>query len=513
MPFLQKEGIQGSPYVDGGPLKTQRLDAIRRLGAKLGWPLALLRDQRAYNRFRLASVVLIVLAMAVLGPWVEWQITVRVINQTSRTLADYVGSRLGPTLQFLDRESSIPPERIEALNQMGLATAFGKTFVALKIRGRDGRILYSSSAPSMVGLAFPDDPKLQRAWKGEIAAGITPLEDPENAGERHLGSQLLEIYAPIYSTGGDHIVTVAEFFVRMDDLQGEIRKARLFTWLIFGASVLLIYLVFDWQFRRADETIRAQAEELQAKVASLADAMALNNELDARIRAAAAAMTTLHEQILKRLGAEIHDGPAQDQSFVLMRFDTIEARAERCVSVHSEGKLCLEEVTTLRNTMEKSMRDLRAISSGLGLARLRELPMPATLKRAVRAHEQRTGTTVELDLAELPFEMPLAAKITIYRVVQEALNNAFRHAGGAGQKVRAWRLNNDMVVEIIDKGPGFDPWAVSDLVPEPGTQIGLLGMRERIESLGGEFSIDSKPGKGTTVTARIPVDAGKASDV
>jgi signal transduction histidine kinase len=140
------------------------------------------------------------------------------------------------------------------------------------------------------------------------------------------------------------------------------------------------------------------------------------------------------------------------------------------------------------------------------------MPLPATLKRAVRAHEQRTGTTVAMDLAELPYEMPLAAKITIYRVVQEALNNAFRHAGGAGQKVSAWRLNNDVVVEIMDRGPGFDTDAASDLMPEPGSHIGILGMRERIESLGGEFSLESKPGEGTVVRARISVDAGRESD-
>jgi signal transduction histidine kinase len=95
--------------------------------------------------------------------------------------------------------------------------------------------------------------------------------------------------------------------------------------------------------------------------------------------------------------------------------------------------------------------------------------------------------------------MPL--KTTVYRLVQEALNNAFRHAGGAGQAVSVGLHGDQLRVEVTDTGPGFDP----DTVADDGQHLGLTGMRERVESLGGVFNIESQPGKGTRIRARFPI--------
>jgi signal transduction histidine kinase len=103
----------------------------------------------------------------------------------------------------------------------------------------------------------------------------------------------------------------------------------------------------------------------------------------------------------------------------------------------------------------------------------------------------------------LPEGAPLPVKITIYRLVQEALTNAFRHAGGAGQTVKAYGLDSDLKIEITDQGPGFDveKWESS------GDHLGLAGMRERVESLGGWFDLESKEGVGTRVVCRLSLRA------
>jgi signal transduction histidine kinase len=146
---------------------------------------------------------------------------------------------------------------------------------------------------------------------------------------------------------------------------------------------------------------------------------------------------------------------------------------------------------------------MRAISTGLGLPQLANLSLHETVIRAVRAHERRTGSQVELELTAGPEQAALPVKITIYRVIQEALNNAYRHAEGANQQVKMFLDGDLLAVEVSDQGPGFvvQPSAALD------GHLGLAGMRERVESLGGYFSVKSEIGKGTRVMARLSPQA------
>jgi signal transduction histidine kinase len=141
----------------------------------------------------------------------------------------------------------------------------------------------------------------------------------------------------------------------------------------------------------------------------------------------------------------------------------------------------------------------------VSLPQLAELSLPETVTRAVRAHERRTGSRVNFELAPLPEQAALPVKITIYRLLQEALNNAYRHAGGTDQKVRVLVQGDLLVINVSDRGPGFEPKPASVL----NGHLGLAGMRERIESLGGLFQVESAPGKGTRVSASLSLNAGE----
>jgi signal transduction histidine kinase len=89
----------------------------------------------------------------------------------------------------------------------------------------------------------------------------------------------------------------------------------------------------------------------------------------------------------------------------------------------------------------------------------------------------------------------------LYRIVQEALNNAWRHAEGAVPTVTVTGSEDQLVIEIADPGPGFDP----AMIQGSETHLGLISMRERAESLGGQFHIDSAPGRGTRAIATLPI--------
>jgi signal transduction histidine kinase len=97
-------------------------------------------------------------------------------------------------------------------------------------------------------------------------------------------------------------------------------------------------------------------------------------------------------------------------------------------------------------------------------------------------------------------------KICLSRFIQEGLNNAFKHAGGKGQKVAAWAEEDTITVEVEDEGPGFDP---SDYGLRSPSGLGLKGLRDRIESLGGMLVIGRMPRVGTRLSATLPVKYGE----
>jgi signal transduction histidine kinase len=159
------------------------------------------------------------------------------------------------------------------------------------------------------------------------------------------------------------------------------------------------------------------------------------------------------------------------------------------------------ELELIQGSLRRSLNDVRATSSGLLLPHLGGLTVAQTLEHVIRGHQRRTGATTELTLRDLPEQAPLATKIALYRIVQEALANASRHAGDATAAVSATGRDDELVVEITDSGPGFDPTAAEG----SETHLGLVGMRERAESLGGHFRIESASGRGTRAVAALPL--------
>jgi signal transduction histidine kinase len=110
---------------------------------------------------------------------------------------------------------------------------------------------------------------------------------------------------------------------------------------------------------------------------------------------------------------------------------------------------------------------------------------------------KRTGLHVSVDGADAVDGLPDEHQTCIYRLVQEALNNSSRHASARNVQVRVAREGAKVNFSVRDDGAGFDPRLVRGL--------GLLGMEERVRRLGGQVRIDSQPGRGTLVSAELPV--------
>jgi signal transduction histidine kinase len=461
------------------------------------------RQATLAQRFMLASLVILITGMAGIGVWIGNEIKNGVIHRTGATTALYVDSFVAPHLQEFGSTGALSPESHEQLAKLLQDTPMGRQIVTFRVWDPTGKVIFSTD-DATAGQTFLIGVGLALAILGQVSSEISQLEAEENVAQRSIRPELLETYSPVRLSGTNEVIAVAEFYQIVDALNDEIAAAQRRSWLVVGTVTLVIYLLLAGFVRRASETIERQQATLNEQISRLTELLAQNQELHERVRRAAGSVATLHERLLRRIGSELHDGPAQDLGLALLKLDALIGRWEQA----GTAPAFVEELTGIQSALQNAQKEIRAISGGLSLPQLAELSLPETVIRAVRAHERRTGSRVQLDVAPLPEQAALPVKITVYRVLQESLNNSYRHAGGANQQIRAFMDGDILALEVSDDGPGF--------VDQPSTtfngHLGLAGMRERVESLGGTFAVQSEIGKGTQVMARLALRAEEGAD-
>jgi signal transduction histidine kinase len=441
------------------------------------------------QRFLIGSLVILAAGMTGIGLWVSRQIEDGIVHRTASTTALYVDSLIAGPLQGMATDDGLSAEAFDRLNWLMEDTPLGRQVAVFRVWDLSGRIVYSTD-PSMVGQQFPVEGDLAESINGEVTADVGSIEGEVNLAPGLHRHDLLEIYSPIRGSGTDQVIAVAEFYYGTEDIQSDISEARRQSWFVVGGVTVLIYLVLAVFVQRASNTIVRQQHVLAAQVDRLTDLLHQNDELHRRVQGAAARTTALNERFLRRFAAELHDGPAQDISLALLRLDHVAARTTSTdTSAHASAARddTANDLDAIQKSLRNALNDVRSASAGLMLPRLAELSPAEVINHAIRAHRRRTHSTVDVEIGDLPTEAPVPTKIALYRIIQEGLTNAWRHAGGQGQSVRARVENESIRLEVIDSGPGFD---VATMV---GTEdhLGLVGIRERVESLGGSFRIES----------------------
>jgi signal transduction histidine kinase len=362
-------------------------------------------------------------------------------------------------------------------------------------------VVYSTDA-ALIGQIFPVEAGLAQSLAGDVAADISDLQAAENVRERATQARLLEMYSPVRQNGTGTVIGAAEFYYTVDALDRDIAAAQQRTWLVVGLATVAMYLLLSGFVRQASQTISRQRTALSAQVVGQAALLVENEVLNERVRRAAARTTALNERALRRVSAELHDGPAQDLGVALLRLDHIlDRNGAPPPNGNSDPSPDAADLEVINTSLRRAMGEIRAISSGLGVPQLETWTLTETVSRVVSAHERRTGTKVAVTRECAQEQVALPVKITLYRLVQEGLRNAYLHAAGQGQQVRIGCTADALWVEVLDQGPGFDPATTGD----QGDHLGLIGMRERVESLGGAFQITTAIGQGTRIRADLPL--------
>jgi len=253
--------------------------------------------------------------------------------------------------------------------------------------------------------------------------------------------------------------------------------------LLTGGQMRGVYVL-----RLPDDPAPSEEEFLTLCASLVAMGLKLASEMD-RLRGREAQRSTLMHQLLftqeeerRRVGRELHDEVGSQLTGALLALQITEKRPEYLGEARKAVVQALEEVRRLS-------RELRpAVLDDLGLTK--------ALERYLNEYQRRTGLRVEAEI-ECP-QLRESQQIALFRVIQEALTNAARHAKAQRVYVGLSAWDRRVRGLIADDGQGFDP------VHTP-TSIGIVGMRERIEQLGGSLSVESAPGQGTRLSFVVPV--------
>jgi signal transduction histidine kinase len=305
----------------------------------------------------------------------------------------------------------------------------------------------------------------------------------------------MEIYNPVLQPWSGEAVAVLEFYETSEGLEDSLAQARLWSWLAVAGLTAIFFLTLSILVFRGSHTIEVQREALKARVDELSALLAENRGLQRRLQLSSQRAAALNETYLRGIGADLHDGPAQHIAYASLRLDS-NLLVDAAVQPEAREK----ELSWIRSSLAEAMKEIRDICKGLVLPQIEKASITEIVKRVVEAHQEKTGTTVDTKIDEDDPELATALKICIYRFVQEALNNAYRHGGGVEQAVRATSHGGAVRVEVSDRGEGFDPTQVRP------ASLGLAGLKERIDSLGGEFDIITGEGGTTVIMTFAPME-------
>lgn len=411
-----------------------------------------------------ALILLIAAALFLYLPRKLEQEAIALISHKAETLAQLTAFTIHPSLYFHDRA---------ALEEALSGTRGDKDVAYLIVTDPAGKTLASMHPERATG---------GRGVSRDLYEVVTPIRDDGTNGKRELARLKIGI--------------------SLTRLRREIAYARLTIALlgaaILAAALLAVILIANLLTRPLREVAagaqRIAAGELTHRVpagrprvtndeigrlaASFNEMAAKIAERDASLRQLSKRLLSIQEQERVRIAREVHD--ELGQALTAMKIE-LQQEPPGVIARRIDGIVDL----------------VRRIAADLRPSILDDLGITAALEQQLRRLRESTGITTTLTVSVEP-ELDMLTGVTLYRITQEALANVVRHAEATAVEVSLAMNGGRAVLTISDNGRGMPQ-------PPPTQSLGLLGIRERAELLGGSVALDSRPGGGTTITATLPL--------
>ncbi len=288
---------------------------------------------------------------------------------------------------------------------------------------------------------------------------------------------------------------------------------------VFGGiaiSVLINYLLVRLAFHPLDDVseaigaIRAghrgirvpetpedpQIENLSRSLNQMLDTM------ESTRKRAAASVIKAQEEERRRIARELHDETSQALTSLIIGIKMAEETTpNKMADLH-------ERLKNINELAHQTLNEVHNMAIRLRPSILDDLGLAAALRSYGKELSGNSGIQINMQLIALAERLPPELETVLYRVVQEALTNVVRHSGAGVCRVRMRRADEYVQCLIEDDGKGFYPGEV--LASAQGHGLGLHGMRERIELVGGSLEFESEPGKGTSIFLKVPLSSGEA---
>jgi two-component system NarL family sensor kinase len=430
---------------------------------------------------QLVAGILVVLAAVTIGG-----------SLAARRLAEREAVNDAAQIADVLAETVIQPELSDALfagspvaqrrfDQLVSDRVLGDNVVRVKIWSPEGKVIYSDQ-PELVGRTFPLESKERAVLRDpRTVAEISDLDRAENSLDREIGDKLVEVYRPVWtSTGQEALFEIYAPYDEVGQRTGQLWRG--FAGVTLSSLLLFVVLVAPlvWHLLSRVRRSQRQREVLLQRAVDASDAER------------------------RRIAASLHDGPVQDLAATSFVIAGATAHAE------SAGRAGLaEELRSVAGSVRTSIRALRSLLVDIYPPSLAQAGLPVALTdlaQSVRA----PGLTVLVEPVEdAELHLRPEQERLVYRVAQETLRNAAKHAGPCTVRVALHREDGDVVLDVADDGRGFDPGAT--LADPEHDHFGVRLLADLAADAGATLAVASAPGAGTRW--RLHVHPGSTYDV
>ena len=256
----------------------------------------------------------------------------------------------------------------------------------------------------------------------------------------------------------------------------------------------IVVLTMAESRRRQNETLRQAQSELELCVQERTTELDTTNE---NLRELSARLLRLQDDERRRIARELHDSVGQMLAALNMNLATVRGDLERLAKTANT-------LADSENLVDQMSSEVRTISHLLHPPLLDEAGLSSALRWYVEGFTVRSKIKVDLDLPEDFGRLPRESETAIFRVVQECLTNIHRHSGSPSAKIRLRQRDEQVTVEIADRGRGIPPEKKEQMASSGAPGVGIRGMRERLRQLSGTLEIHSN-GNGTVIEVRLPI--------
>ena len=229
--------------------------------------------------------------------------------------------------------------------------------MSIKIWDKEGVVTYSTQK-QLIGQKFTPSMHLKQAWNGDVSAEFDSLHDEEDALERASGLKLLEMYMPVRDKSNGEITAVAEFYILEEALNSHLAMAHQRSWLVVGLVYLTMMAALYVIVRNGNRTIETQRRSLETRLHQ-------NERLWLQVQRAYRRAENLKERFLRKVGADLHDGPAQLIGLALLRLDSLRPSSDPSSSSNMTKEATFD---TVQDTLKEALEEIRKQSRRAGAA-------------------------------------------------------------------------------------------------------------------------------------------------